>query len=154
MVRKLRVRLILISFLISTFPLKNVISTRITFSDECVSDDAFSLPFSWGPEEQKKGGLSGMWAQYSSLRHVSIFFAELCELCNLFMNTGRIEATVFVWGHSIRTFHLNSRCWLLALSVICCHPANSGATTSRYLVGRKSAISIKVHIFLHLPWKA
>lgn len=79
------------------------------------------------------------------------FFAELCELCKLSMSTGRIKATVFAWGHSMQILHLNSRRWLLALSVICCHLANSGATTSRHLVARKSAISIKVPIFLHMP---
>jgi len=92
MVRDLGVWFILMSFLISIFPLKTVISTKSKFSDENVSGDAFRCPFLG---DQKKGRISGMQAQNSSLRHISILFAEVCELCSLFTNTGRIEATVF-----------------------------------------------------------
>lgn len=56
---------------------KNVVGTKITFSGQNVSDDAFSFPFSWTPEEEKKAGISGTWAQYSSLRHVLILCRAL-----------------------------------------------------------------------------
>lgn len=151
MVRNLCIWLLLIFFLISTFPLKNVISTKSTFSDENASGDAFSLPFAWGPEERRN-----LWDMNTAFQ-LQTCFTFLCRALwtlQCIHEHRQDRSYSFCRGRSIQTLHLNSRCWLLALSVICCHRANSGATTSRHLVGRKSAISIKVHIFLHLPWKA
>lgn len=54
MVRNLGVWLLLTSFLISIFPLKNVISSRSTFSDENVSDDAFLCPFLGDQKSKRK----------------------------------------------------------------------------------------------------
>lgn len=153
MVRNLCVWFLLITFLVSTFPLKMLLAQKLHSVVKMYQMMLFLFPF-LGHQKRKRKQESLGHGHSIPAWDMFWFFAELCEHCNLLMNAGRIKATVFAWGHSMQTLHLDSRCWLLALSVICCHPANSGATTSRHLVARNSAISIKVLKLLHMPWKA
>jgi len=67
-------------------------STASTLSDENVT--GYTFHSSYLGENRSRGKEQCLGHECSILVwHVSIFLAELCELCNLFMNTGKINAS-------------------------------------------------------------